>query len=342
MAEHSILVRKIGSNESWSEPDNSTYENEAHLQDLLAKDPARLPGVPEGAVAVRELSTSVGPIDICVVHPDGEITVVECKLSKNSEKRRMVIGQVIDYAAALRSDGAKSFHENWAQRGGEDLDGFLDPEASSGLDENIASGQINLCLAVDQIDSDLRRLIEYLNLVSRDDVKVTALQLAYAKHGDLEILIPSTFGMELAEAKSAGRSDQARWTWDEFVDSLVQPADVEIAQELARRLDQAEILGSHGKLWFGSKPRGGVFFHIHRQRYCPFQLWRNSAGQLLIYGNWRQWSKLRGDQRFENVAAALGQLHTEGAKGVAASAVDLDAFWSVAVECDRAINQSDD
>ena len=342
MAEHSILVRKIGSNESWSEPDNSAYENEAHLQELLANDPARLPGIPEGAVAVRELGTSAGPIDICVVHPDGEITVVECKLSKNSEKRRMVIGQVIDYAAALRFDGAKAFHERWAQRGGEDLDGFLDPEASSSLDENIASGQINLCLAVDQIDSDLRRLIEYLNLVSRDDVKVTALQLAYAKHGDLEILIPSTFGMELAEAKSAGRSNQARWTWDEFVDSLVQPADVEIAQELARRLDQSEILGSHGKLWFGSKPRGGVFFHIHRQRYAPFQLWRNAAGQLLIYGNWRQWSKLRGDQRFEDVAVALGQLHTEGAKGVAASAVDLNAFWSAAVECDRAINQSDD
>ena len=148
-------MRRIGSNESWSEPDNSACENQAHLQELLASDPARLPGIPESAVAVRELNTSAGPIDVCVVHPDGEITVVECKLSKNSEKRRMVIGQVIDYAAALRFDGAKSFHESWAQHGGEDLDGFLDPEASSSLDENIASGQINLCLAVDQIDSDL-------------------------------------------------------------------------------------------------------------------------------------------------------------------------------------------
>lgn len=338
MAEHSILVRRIGSNESWSEPDNSAYENEAHLQELLANDPARLPGIPEGAVAVRELSTSAGPIDICVVHPDGEITVVECKLSKNSEKRRMVIGQVIDYAAALRFDGAKSFHESWAQRGGEDLDGFLDPEASSSLDENIASGQINLCLAVDQIDSDLRRLIEYLNLVSRDDVKVTALQLAYAKHGDLEILIPSTFGMELAGAKSAGRSNQDRWTWDEFVDSLSSPSDVEIAMDLYNRLQETESLGSHGKLWFGSKPGGGIFFHIYGYRYAPFQLWRNAAGELRVFGNWRQWSKIRNDARFERLALLLGQDYTGGAKSIPISGLDLEQFWNVATECDRAIN----
>lgn len=338
MADHSILVRAFGSNSGWTEPETSAYQNESHLQELLANDPARLPGVPEGAFAVRELSTSAGPIDIGVVHPDGELTVVECKLSKNSEKRRMVIGQVIDYAAALRADGAKVFHERWAQRGGEDLDGFLNPEASSQLDENIDSGQINLCLAVDQIDDDLRRLIEYLNLVSRDEVKVTALQLAYAKHGDLEILIPSTFGAELAAAKSTKRTKPTPWTWNEFVASLVNPSDVAIAEDLSNRLEETETLGSHGKLWFGSNPRGGIFFHIHGQRYAPFQLWRNNAGELQVFGNWRVWENLRGDQRFADVAIALGQVHTGGASGVAASTIEIDRLWEAAIECDRALN----
>jgi hypothetical protein len=339
MADHSVLVRAFGSNSGWSEPETSAYTNESHLQELLANDAARLPGVPEGAVAVREFPTSAGPIDLCVVSPNGELTVVECKLSSNSEKRRMVIGQVIDYAAAVRADGSALFRERWAQRSKVDLDEFLDPEASNALDEGIELGKINLCLAVDQIDADLRRLIEYLNLVSRDDVKVTALQLAYARHGDLEILIPSTFGSELAEAKSVRANNLERWTWAEFVDSLSSPSDVEIAVDLYNRLQETESLGLHGKLWFGSKPGGGIFFHIYGYRYAPFQLWRNAAGELRVFGNWRQWSKIRNDARFEQLALLLGQDYTGGAKSIAISGVDLEQFWNVAAECDRAINE---
>ena len=338
MADHSILVRTIGSNTGWSEPETSAYANESHLQELLAEDPSRLPGVPDGSIAVRELSTSAGPIDICVVTPEGELTVVECKLSSNSEKRRMVIGQVIDYASAVRADGAAAFRERWAQRSTTELDEFLDPEASNALDDNIEAGQINLCLAVDQIDNDLRRLIEYLNLVSREDIKVTALQLAYAKHGDLEILIPSTFGSELAEAKTGRTTKSACWTWDEFVESLSSPSDVEFALKLFNRLQQTETLGTRGKLWFGSKPRGGIFFHIYGYRYAPFQLWRNSAGELRIFGNWRQWSTIQNDERFARLAALLGQDHTGGAKSVSIAEIDIDEFWDVAAECDRAIN----
>ncbi len=102
-----ILVRAIGSDQ-WTTPETSAYENEAPLQALLATDPGRIPGVPSNAVAVQELPTSAGPVDVCVIAPDGTITVVECKLAKNSEKRRMVGGQVIDYASALRAEGVKA------------------------------------------------------------------------------------------------------------------------------------------------------------------------------------------------------------------------------------------
>ena len=94
MSDRMILVRQ-SSTDSWSEPETSTYTNESHLQELLAADPTRIPGITKGSKAVRELSTSAGPIDICVVSPSGTITVVECKLNKNSESRRMVIGPVV-------------------------------------------------------------------------------------------------------------------------------------------------------------------------------------------------------------------------------------------------------
>ncbi|WP_244163411.1 hypothetical protein [Rhodococcus koreensis] len=79
----------------------------------------------------------------------------------------------------------------------------------------------HLCHAVDQIDADLRRLVEYLNQITRDAIQVTALQLAYARHGDLGILITSTYGGEIAAAKARTSADTTtRGTKDSFLDTI--------------------------------------------------------------------------------------------------------------------------
>jgi len=274
-----------------------------------------------------------------LIEPTGEITVVECKLSTNSEKRRMVIVQVIDYAAALRVDGPEALRASWAQKSGMAIDEFLDPEALAALDQNIERGRINLCLAVDLIDDDLRRLIEYLNLVTLDDVRVTALQLTYARHGDLEILIPSTFGAELAGQKvTTGK--RKGWTWAEFISSLKSASDKAFAEQIVERAAAVDLIGIRERLWFGAMPRGGVFLHITGQRYSAFQLWSNSAGELRIFGNWRSWPNLRSDERFAGLAKLLGQSHEDAPRGVPISELDLEEFWRVAVACDLAINES--
>ena len=56
-----VLVRRIGSTSAWATPEMTAYVNEDHLQRIIADDPDRVPGVPEGAIAVRELPTSAGP-----------------------------------------------------------------------------------------------------------------------------------------------------------------------------------------------------------------------------------------------------------------------------------------
>jgi hypothetical protein len=51
----------------------------------------------------REIGLAVGFVDNLFVSPAGELTVVEAKLWRNPEARREVIGQILDYAAALAS-----------------------------------------------------------------------------------------------------------------------------------------------------------------------------------------------------------------------------------------------
>jgi hypothetical protein len=81
--------------------------SEAEIQMLIHAHPECLP-IAEidpmflGAVAVcTELNTSAGPIDNLLVTPSGLPVIVECKLWRNPEGRREVVGQILDYAKEL-------------------------------------------------------------------------------------------------------------------------------------------------------------------------------------------------------------------------------------------------
>ncbi len=81
--------------------------DERWLQDLLYAHPNLLPTdeiepVFSDAVSVcRELPTPVGPLDLVYVNKQGLLTLVECKLWRNPEARRQVVGQILDYAQEI-------------------------------------------------------------------------------------------------------------------------------------------------------------------------------------------------------------------------------------------------
>ena len=89
-----VLVRTDGG--SWQRPTSEGYVEEYELQQLLGEQPSLIEGIGREAVAVREFSTGVGPADLVVVDTAGTITVVECKLARNQEIRRTIMGQVLD------------------------------------------------------------------------------------------------------------------------------------------------------------------------------------------------------------------------------------------------------
>lgn len=316
----------------------TAYTNEDHLQAIIADAPHRVPGVPEGALALRELSTSAGPADVCIIDSNGEITIVECKLASNSERRRMVIGQVLDYAAAIWQAGAEAFQRQWSRQGGPDLS-ELDEGSRDQLDRNITDGRIHLCLAVDLIDADLRRLVEYLNLATRDDVRVTALQLTYARHGTVEILVPSTYGGEIAHAKTYAAHQNDKWTKESFLDAITSPSEHAIAERLFTLLDDLDKrLGSHDDLWFGNYGQGGVFFHVYGLRFAPIQLWVNKVGQLMAYGNWRQYTAVCAHSGFAELARFVDHDHEGVMKDFPVADIDIDRLWAIVLRCARKIN----
>jgi hypothetical protein len=334
-----LLIREDPTTKSWSEPETSRYSNEGALQLILADNPHLVAGVEPGSFTVRELNTSSGPADICIVTAQGALTVVECKLSQNSEHRRRIIGQVIDYAAALRAGGYAGFLAAWAARGGVDLTTQLSVGSQQELAKNIEAGDINLCLAVDFISEETQQLVEYLSLVTKDSIMVTALQLSYARLGQTEILIPTVYGAELAQTKSHGTGTTSQhWTWEDLVESLADPMDRAFLERLQTLLKRTPVRGVREQVWFGKKPLGGIFIYPHGFQFAPFQLWMNSAGQLTVFSNKRIWTSIVDHPGFRPLGDFLGQDMTERARSVPVRDLDPDAFWAATLESDLAIN----
>ncbi len=217
----SLLIRD--GQGDWHEPLGHGYDNEAALQAILVEHPTLVPGVVSGAIACREFESSVGPADVVILSPDGSITVVECKLRANAEVRRTVVGQLLDYASRLWQMDVEQFEQRWSRAdGGRSAFsrlGDVDGQARSALAANLSQARFNLVLAVDALNDDLRRIVEYMNSITKASTGIMLVEFTRLHESGLEILMPKTYGAELVEAKvDAAQARRPRWTIEQYLD----------------------------------------------------------------------------------------------------------------------------
>ena len=217
-----VLVREAGG--SWHEPDAAGYASENALQALLFEHPALVPGVTGDVVACREFQSGIGPADVVILDSEGSLTIVECKLASNAEIRRKIVGQVLDYGSRLWHMSIEEFEQIWIRADPDRVGPFQRLDDSDGrvreaLRVNLSEPRFNLVLAVDQINEDLRRIVEYLNAITRATTGVMLVEFARFQDRDLEMLMPRTYGAELVEAKneSDSRDSRPRWTVEQYL-----------------------------------------------------------------------------------------------------------------------------
>lgn len=228
-----LLIRS-GSGE-WSVPSTTAWSLEAQLRDIIAANPTILPGVADPASqAVTEFPLpGSGRVDVLCVSRDGTITLCEAKLERNPDIRRRVIGQIFAYAASLSDLGIEEVKRTWEARTGSGLtESLLGEDAEleevsmfeGALARNLADGRFRLVLAVDRLTDELRGTISYIARHTTPDLDIVGLELAYASRGEVEILVPRTWGSELA-ASRAGRQRPARSWVDRGLDAIGPVAD---------------------------------------------------------------------------------------------------------------------
>lgn len=260
------LIRRSG--QDWLEPTHG-YTNEAELQELLAEHPNLVTG--EDGVACREFQSGVGPADIVIITQDGSITLVECKLAANPQIRREIIGQLFDYAARLWKMPVDEFIHQWESQSGttpfdvlDDSDGQL----RETLAHNLADGRFRLVIAVDQINDQLRRIVEYLNMATPPGTGVIAMEFRRIVEADVEVLLPQTYGSELVNTKERNpRRDRA----------VTNPARRALITEVAEAIQVQHpdlTLRKHFN-------ESGNFYNLIRRDFGWWRIWQ-PTGELRI------------------------------------------------------------
>ena len=61
----------------------------------------------------------------------------------------------------------------------------------------LEAGEFRLVLAVEAIPEELRETVRFLNVHSTPGLEVLALELAWRRDGDVEILVPHTWGEQV-------------------------------------------------------------------------------------------------------------------------------------------------
>ncbi len=149
---------------------------EADIQEFVHAHPEALP-IAEidpafvNPIAIcRELGTPAGPIDNFMVTATGMPVLVECKLWRNPQARREVVGQVLDYAKELSRWTSADIAREAAKRGvpslfehvrlaAPDADEAAFHDALSG---NLARGRCLLLIVGDGIRDGVEAIFEHL------------------------------------------------------------------------------------------------------------------------------------------------------------------------------------
>lgn len=278
----------------------SELPNERFLQGYVVDNPESLPLDELGedlrfVVLAKEMPTASGPIDAVGIDQHGDVYLVETKLFRNPDKRR-VLAQVLDYGAALwAAQGGESsfrgdleraavttFHEPILDRVARCFD-LASPEQADELlksaQEAIQEGRFHFVVLMDRLDDRLKDLIAFINENSNFDV--FGVEMEFYRFDGHEVVIPKLHGV--VTRKIGPRPGR---TWD--AESYFAMARSHLgSQEVAALRSLFDFFREHAdEVRFGKGAATGSFLPTYRSVSPKAVLTAYSSGRLELNFGW--------------------------------------------------------
>ena len=255
MAEQIFHLTESGNLEPMNE---EAFELEDKLQELVAGYPALLSGEqmnpdnPRRFILIgREqgIADIVGggnrwSLDHLLIDQDAVPTLVEAKRQGNSQIRREIVGQMMDYAAhATQTWNVGDIREAFESRS-DDPDAELavllqkEPDVEKfwhDVETNLRAARLRLLFVADGIPDELTRVVEFLNR-QMPDIEVLAVEIKQFKGEAGSTLVPRVIGrspvVTRVDGAQSGSRARRRLTRDEFFAQMPN----EQVEKAARRL----------------------------------------------------------------------------------------------------------
>lgn len=129
-----------------------------------------------------------GKIDCLLIDEKGAITIVETKLAKNGESRRVVVGQIFDYISALTNynfDKLDQALDNELSGKMSEMDDEAGNNFRRAIDRNLAEGNARLVIALDESNEHLRRIVSFLS--DNTDFELDLVEISCYLDGEKKI-----------------------------------------------------------------------------------------------------------------------------------------------------------
>ena len=266
------------------EMSEKSYDSEDLLQRLLASYPALMAGDQIDSAAPRQwllVSREFGvpseeegggrwSLDHLFLDQDAIPTLVEVKRSSDTRIRREVVGQMLDYAANAvvywPIDRVRGQFEATCERGGLDPEQALAEFLGGDSDQeefwqkaktNLQAGRVRMLFVADEIPSELRRIVEFLN-TQMDPAEVLALEIKQYVGENVKTMVPRLIGQTAAAEQKKSTAREGR-QWDEasFFEALglrCKNEEVAVAKKLLEWSTR-----TLSRIWWGRGTRSGSF-----------------------------------------------------------------------------------
>jgi hypothetical protein len=307
--------------------------SEADIQALIQAHPACLPiteidAMFSGPVLIcTELNTTAGAIDNFMVTPTGLPVLVECKLWRNPEGRREVVGQILDYAKELSRWSSSDLQREVSRRLKRDGNPLLemvravDPHVderqfNDALTANLRRGRFLLLIVGDGIREGVEAIAEYLRVHAglHFSLGLVELPIYILPNGDRlvaprvlarttiitrnVVALPDGYAIEDAEdptnvaeidpERSALGDAQQRF-WSEFLDHL-QLDDPEQPRPKAARMGYITLSLPARTCWLT------VYRDLHAGKVGVFlSSWRNTPGAGAMQAIVEDWDAVKDE-----------------------------------------------
>lgn len=177
------------------------FDNEDQLQRIVAENPSLLCFADDSPLALvtREFTLpGAGFLDILLVDSEGLPISVECKLARNPQARREVVGQIVDYVSILTSltvdelDNAVggALEEALRSFDSQPGDGKIFDRRWQQVGTSLRAGQARYVIVIDEVPQDLERLIRFL--VQRSELDIRLVQISrYPDPAGHDLYVPA-------------------------------------------------------------------------------------------------------------------------------------------------------